>query len=240
VLPARGERTRIQAAGTTVVLNDTLLDITQKLSKVGGWAVSYIEPKSAYLRPAVYYIPEYDADVRIMLDDVILCLEPAYREKVMISIERGRSLGEPCDLEVELVTPKGNRKWLHVIAHAETDDSGKVLRMIGALQDITQKKEDEFANRLMGKERVQGVGRVLWDLFPYLLDTPIHAGFLQAILHNKPFHYEYYSNLMQNWIELDAYPSPEGLAVYCHAITKRKRMRERLARMLRDILDRPH
>ena len=176
------------------MLNDTLLDITQKLSKVGGWAVSYIEPKSAYLRPAVYDIPEYDADVRIMLDDVILCLEPAYREKVMI----------------------------------------------GALQDITQKKEDEFANRLMGKERVQGVGRVLWDLFPYLLDTPIHAGFLQAILHNKPFHYEYYSNLMQNWIELDAYPSPEGLAVYCHAITKRKRMREQLARMLRDILDRPH
>ena len=177
------------------MLNDTLLDITQKLAKVGGWAVSYIEPKSAYLRPAVYDIPEYDADVRIMLDDVILCLEPAYREKVMIGIERGRSLGEPCDLEVELVTPKGNRKWLHVIAHAETDDSGKVLRMIGALQ---------------------------------------------AILHNKPFHYEYYSNLMQNWIELDAYPSPEGLAVYCHAITKRKRMRERLDRMLRDILDRPH
>jgi diguanylate cyclase (GGDEF)-like protein len=66
------------------VLNDTLLDITQKLAKVGGWAVSYIEPKSAYLRPAVYDIPEYDADVRIMLDDVILCLEPAYREKVMI------------------------------------------------------------------------------------------------------------------------------------------------------------
>ena len=177
------------------MLNDTLLDITQKLAKVGGWAVSYIEPKSAYLRPAVYDIPEYDADVRIMLDDVILCLEPAYREKVMISIERGRSLGEPCDLEVELVTPKGNRKWLHVIAHAETDDSGKVLRMIGALQ---------------------------------------------AILRNKPFHYEYYSNLMQNWIELDAYPSPEGLAVYCHAITERKRMRERLDRMLRDILDRPH
>ena len=76
--------------------------------------MSYVEPKSAYLRPAVYDIPEYDAVVRIMLDDVILCLEPAYREKVMI----------------------------------------------GALQDITQKKEDEFANRLLSQRLRQTTGQL--------------------------------------------------------------------------------
>lgn len=245
------------------MLNDTLLDITQKLARVGGWAVSYVDPKSAYLTPAMYDILEYAADVRIMLDEVILCVDPAQRQKVMLGIERCRTLGEPCDLEAEITTPKGNRKWLHVIAHAEMDPSGKVLRMIGALQDITRQKEDEIANRvlsqrllntlenmsdafylldkqwrmiyvnqaadrLMGKERVEALGSVLWDRFPYLLDTPIYAGYLQAMRFNKPFHYEYYSNLMQNWIELDAYPSPEGLAVYFHAITERKQMKERL------------
>jgi len=211
------------------VLNDTLLDITQKLSKVGGWAVSYIEPKSAYLRPAVYDIPEYDADVRIMLDDVILCLEPAYREKVMIGALQDITQKKEDEFANRLLS----QRLLNTLKNMS--DAFYLLDRQWRLVYI-----DQAADRLMGKERVQGVGRVLWDLFPYLLDTPIHAGFLQAILHNKPFHYEYYSNLMQNWIELDAYPSPEGLAVYCHAITKRKRMREQLARMLRDILDRPH
>jgi len=211
------------------VLNDTLLDITQKLAKVGGWAVSYIEPKSAYLRPAVYDIPEYDADVRIMLDDVILCLEPAYREKVMIGALQDITQKKEDEFANRLLS----QRLLNTLKNMS--DAFYLLDRQWRLVYI-----DQAADRLMGKERVQGVGRVLWDLFPYLLDTPIHAGFLQAILHNKPFHYEYYSNLMQNWIELDAYPSPEGLAVYCHAITKRKRMRERLDRMLRDILDRPH
>jgi len=211
------------------VLNDTLLDITQKLAKVGGWAVSYIEPKSAYLRPAVYDIPEYDADVRIMLDDVILCLEPAYREKVMIGALQDITQKKEDEFANRLLS----QRLLNTLKNMS--DAFYLLDRQWRLVYI-----DQAADRLMGKERVQGVGRVLWDLFPYLLDTPIHAGFLQAILHNKPFHYEYYSNLMQNWIELDAYPSPEGLAVYCHAITKRKRMREQLARMLRDILDRPH
>ena len=211
------------------MLNDTLLDITQKLSKVGGWAVSYIEPKSAYLRPAVYDIPEYDADVRIMLDDVILCLEPAYREKVMIGALQDITQKKEDEFANRLLS----QRLLNTLKNMS--DAFYLLDRQWRLVYI-----DQAADRLMGKERVQGVGRVLWDLFPYLLDTPIHAGFLQAILHNKPFHYEYYSNLMQNWIELDAYPSPEGLAVYCHAITKRKRMREQLARMLRDILDRPH
>gem|GEM_PF-2434022 len=211
------------------MLNDTLLDITQKLAKVGGWAVSYIEPKSAYLRPAVYDIPEYDADVRIMLDDVILCLEPAYREKVMIGALQDITQKKEDEFANRLLS----QRLLNTLKNMS--DAFYLLDRQWRLVYI-----DQAADRLMGKERVQGVGRVLWDLFPYLLDTPIHAGFLQAILHNKPFHYEYYSNLMQNWIELDAYPSPEGLAVYCHAITKRKRMRERLDRMLRDILDRPH
>lgn len=211
------------------MLNDTLLDITQKLAKVGGWAVSYIEPKSAYLRPAVYDIPEYDADVRIMLDDVILCLEPAYREKVMIGALQDITQKKEDEFANRLLS----QRLLNTLKNMS--DAFYLLDRQWRLVYI-----DQAADRLMGKERVQGVGRVLWDLFPYLLDTPIHAGFLQAILHNKPFHYEYYSNLMQNWIELDAYPSPEGLAVYCHAITKRKRMREQLARMLRDILDRPH
>lgn len=245
------------------MLNDTLLDITQKLAKVGGWAISYVEPKSAYLTPAVYEILEYDTDLRIMLDDAIQRVVPAHRDEVMNSIVNCRTHGEPCDLEVEIITPKDNRKWIHVIAQAEMDADSNVLRMIGAVQDITHQKTDEFANRrlserllntlenmsdafylldrdwrmiyinraadrLMGQERIQGFGRVLWNIFPYLMDTPLYSGFMQAVRTNTPFHYEYYSNLMKNWIELDAYPSQEGLAVYFHSITERKQMQERL------------
>jgi signal transduction histidine kinase/CheY-like chemotaxis protein len=84
------------------------------------------------------------------------------------------------------------------------------------------------ASELVKSFREQGLGKVIWDEFPHMRHTPIYDGFLQAARDNQPFHFEYYSALMANWIEIDAFPSPAGLAVYFHSITEKKLLKERL------------
>ncbi|HTQ98820.1 MAG TPA: ATP-binding protein [Candidatus Acidoferrum sp.] len=82
--------------------------------------------------------------------------------------------------------------------------------------------------KMLGPERRNPTGAIMWDEYPYLRDTPLHQGYVEAMRTNVPFHYEYFSSLLNNWIELDAYPSPEGLAVYFHSVTDRKLMQQRL------------
>ncbi|MES2606724.1 MAG: PAS domain-containing protein, partial [Pseudomonadota bacterium] len=246
---------------------DTLLEITQKLAKVGGWGITYGENKDAektvHWTPAIYEIFEHEQDKPLSLEESARFVLPEYLEAVSTSIMRCRDLGEPCDVEFGIRTEKGNEKWVHLLMRATFDDAGRIVSIVGALQDLTLQRQQEQANRLlsqrllttienmseafymldrewrviyvnqeadrlMDRNRVVGSGQVLWELFPYLIDTPFYQGFHTAMRDNTHFHYEYFSNAMNNWIELDAYPSPEGLAVYFHSITDRKLMQERL------------
>ncbi|MDY6984669.1 MAG: ATP-binding protein, partial [Pseudomonadota bacterium] len=88
---------------------------------------------------------------------------------------------------------------------------------------------NDAADKLVGGMATPGLGRRLWELFPNLIGTPLYDGFHQAMREHRPYHSEYYSELMQNWIELNAYPSMEGLAVYFRTVTEQKAMAARIA-----------
>ncbi len=245
------------------MLNDSLLEITQKMAKVGGWSITYGATRSLYCSPAMLAIFGYQSPTVLTLEEIGRHILPRYRSTVLDCIQNCRSAGATCDTEFEIETVDGVRKWIHVIGKAEAVDESPDLLVVGALQDITQQKQQEQEKRLISdrllvtlenmtdafylldnhwrlvyvnKAAMKLVGRVgkpatgfvLWEEFPYLLDTPLHEGFYHAMRTNTPFHYEYFSNLMNNWIELDAFPSPEGLAVYFHSITERKQMQQRL------------
>jgi signal transduction histidine kinase len=48
--------------------------------------------------------------------------------------------GTPYDVEAQVVTARGRRIWVRIIAEAEWDARGKVRRLQGACQDITESK----------------------------------------------------------------------------------------------------
>jgi PAS domain S-box-containing protein len=49
--------------------------------------------------------------------------------------------GEPYDLELEVVRPDGTRRQTHARGAAARDESGRIIRLNGTLQDITERKE---------------------------------------------------------------------------------------------------
>jgi signal transduction histidine kinase len=51
--------------------------------------------------------------------------------------------GEPFDEEYEIITDKGNQRWIHVVGNAEIEQ-GKTIRVVGAYQDITTRKQAEI------------------------------------------------------------------------------------------------
>jgi PAS domain S-box-containing protein len=242
---------------------ETLLNLTQRLAKVGGWTTVPGDFDKSYWTPETFKIFDYDGDEPPGFEQILGCLLPQSRQLVADAMERATQ-GEPSDTEMELLTFKGRHKWLRIVTESECDADGKVLRISGAVMDITEQKLQEHTQRVLSErlfttfecmtdafymvdsqwrliyineaadrlsrgDRRMIIGKTLWDAVPHLVSTPLYKGFHDAMQQRQPYHLEYYSEAMQNWIELDAYPSPEGLAVFFHSISEKRAMADRIA-----------
>lgn len=245
------------------MLNNSLVEVTGNLAKVGGWSLTCNDAGSLRCSAGILELFELPLDTKLSLQQIGHYILPRYRSEVLSRLDKCLRLAESCEYEFEIQTAQGTHKWVHIGARQEQQDEGSERRLVATLRDITAQKQqvrqawqisdrllvtlenmsDAFylmdpdwrllymnksAVKLLGREERETTGFVLWDEYTYLLDTPIYAGFHRAVRSKTPFHHEYFSELMDNWIELDAFPSPEGLAVYFHSITERKRMQERL------------
>lgn len=245
------------------MLAETLLNLTQRLAKVGGWSSMPGDFYKTYWTPETFKIFDHDGSEAPHFDEIVGCMLPQYRPLVLDAMQRA-SRGEATDNEMEMLTFKGRHKWLRIITESECDDAGQVQRISGAVMDITEQKLQEHtqrvlserlfttfecmtdafymvdsqwrliyineaSDRLTGGDRKRDIGRNLWEVSPDLVSTPLFKGFHGAMSSREPFHLEYFSEHMQNWIELDAYPSPEGLAVFFHSISEKRAMADRIA-----------
>lgn len=89
----------------------------------------------------------------------------------------------------------------------------------------------------LGLPREKLIGRVLWDVFPQAIDTPIYHRFHEAMETMEAAHFEVQSKLVPGaWFEAHAYPSKSELTVYLREITERKRA-ELTSRLLASIVE---
>jgi PAS domain S-box-containing protein len=80
------------------------------------------------------------------------------------------------------------------------------------------------AEALLGKERDELLGQVIWDVLPDSIGSPFHAQLLQAMDQRVALHFEVESlRRPTHWFEGHAYPSGNGLFVYLNDISERKR-----------------
>ncbi|HKY29236.1 MAG TPA: PAS domain S-box protein, partial [Pyrinomonadaceae bacterium] len=73
------------------------------------------------------------------------------------------------------------------------------------------------------KKREELIGKVIWEVYPETVNSPLFANFHKAMEEMKPVHFELPSTIVPGvWFEAHAYPSPDGLTVYLREITERK------------------
>jgi len=171
--------------------------------------------------------------------------------------------GTPFDERLEVKTAKGRHRWVRAMGHAVRDETGAIVRLQGAVQDITEAKqlEDEierlaarltttldsmhegfylldrgwrivYVNRMIeeleGRSRDELVGRVFWEAFPSDVGTEFERRYRRAMATGTPEHFEELYEPVGRWMEIRAYPSPDGLAVYSRDIHDERRREEQL------------
>jgi PAS domain S-box-containing protein len=79
------------------------------------------------------------------------------------------------------------------------------------------------------------LGRSLWEVFPAMRDTVFESQFRLALREQRSVSFEIFAPFMERWLEVRAYPTPQGLAVNFRDISRRKKAEAELQRALVDL-----
>jgi PAS domain S-box-containing protein len=141
------EITARKNAELTIARDTELLNRTGELAKVGGWELP-LETLTPYWSEEVYRIHEIDPGVDVDLKNAISFYAPEAQPVIRAAVESGLQSAVPWDMELPLVTAKGRRIWVRTQGRAVLHN-GKVVRLVGAIQDVTEQHEALAHQRLM-------------------------------------------------------------------------------------------
>ncbi|WP_031527255.1 PAS domain S-box protein [Dyadobacter crusticola] len=117
-----------------------MLEQTNHVALIGGWEL-YPKTSELYWSSMTRQMHEVDEDYQ---PDVATAIhfykEGASRNAIEEAVKEGLLHGTGWDLELQIVTAKGNEVWVRTIGKAEMKD-GTCVRLYGAFQDITTKKK---------------------------------------------------------------------------------------------------
>lgn len=121
---------------------EDLLDKTNRLARIGTWEAN-LETGKVYWSPVTCEIHETDVDYEPTLSKCIdFYKEGQNRETIIKCVQACINNGTAWDEELQIVTLKGNVKWIRTISQGEFRD-GKCIRFYGSFQDIDEKKKAE-------------------------------------------------------------------------------------------------
>ena len=111
----------------------------QQLATIGGWAWDLTDD-SIELTDEVYSIYEIDADFDATIANT-LQYHPDPNGEVRAAFDKLRA-GEAVDLEAQLRTADGTKKWVRIHGSPK-HANGEVVEIIGSVQDITERRRLE-------------------------------------------------------------------------------------------------
>ena len=129
------ERKRAEEAIHTV---QQLLDATEQLGKVGGWALQ-CDTGALFWSKGIYTIHEVDTSFELTVEKAIDFYAPTSKPIIEQAVRRAIERGEAFDVELEIITGKGNTRFVHAIGKADLAQQ----RVSGFFQDITERKQHE-------------------------------------------------------------------------------------------------
>jgi PAS domain S-box-containing protein len=167
-----GERVRL----------DNLLKDMQTTARIGGWEYD-VETRKVHWTEALYSIHDLPFGQPIEIEASRDMFHPEDRKKLIEASEQATETGASSDLHLRLTSARGRHLWVRMIIKAERRN-GKIVRLHGTLQDVTDRV---VAERQLRETR---------DFFEQTLNavpTPINY-------FNRDFVMTYVNRAFEEWV----------------------------------------
>jgi PAS domain S-box-containing protein len=142
-------------------------------------------------------------------------------------------------LAAQTAVAMDNAQLYEAAKHERSKAQGAQVQISNILESITDAffaldREWRFtyinqqAEPLLQRTREEMLGKNIWDEFPTAVGSNFDRQYRKAVSEQVSVSFEEYFPLMDSWFEVHAYPSQDGLSVYFHDITERRRATEAL------------
>ena len=120
--------------------NEAMLMEAQRISQLGSWTWD-VEGNHLAWSPELYRILGRDpADGAVPVADLPAVVYGTHGDKVAAATLHGVATGEPFEIELEIVRPNGERRW--VVARGEPFQvEGRTVSLNGTVQDVTEARK---------------------------------------------------------------------------------------------------
>lgn len=121
-----------------------LLRQTEQLAGVGGWESDAERDELRWTR-GTYDVHDLDPDgpFRPTIEAAIDFYHPDDRATIETALEDCYDAGEPYELDLRLITAENERKWVRASGEPVYDDDDEIVKLRGAIRDVTERKRRE-------------------------------------------------------------------------------------------------
>ena len=126
--------------------SESRLNQAQQIARVGNWEIDLASQQvwgsaEAFEIYGIERVTPY-----FSLSDIQQVVDKQDRSRMDLSLQELLTRDGTYDVEYRINrTDKGLQRWVHSVARLERDDRGKPVKIVGVLQDITERKQAEAA-----------------------------------------------------------------------------------------------
>ncbi len=120
--------------------SEALLRIAGRTARIGGWMLE-LPSNHVVWSDEVCKIHEAPPGTSPSLQESLAVYPPPQRAKIEAAVQACIDSQTPFDEELEMVVASGRHLWVRVIGEAVRDEGGRVVRLNGSAQDITERKQ---------------------------------------------------------------------------------------------------
>ena len=137
---------RERQARASLQEGEAFLRMASRVSRMGAWSLA-LPDRLLTWSPETLALHDLEHERAPELERAFDFYLPEDRPRVRRAFDRCGGSGEPFDLELQLETARGRRRWVRLIGQPVWDTSGAITAIQGTLQDISEHKELERSLR---------------------------------------------------------------------------------------------
>ncbi|RIV46775.1 PAS domain-containing sensor histidine kinase [Flagellimonas pelagia] len=175
-----------------------ILNHTANAVQIGVYEFDMVD-QELYWNDTIKKIVEVPSDFVPTLElELSFYKEGDCRKKARQALKNAIHEGEPYDFDVEMVTAKGNQRFVRKIGYPEFEN-GTCVKIVGILVDISDRKKTEFElakknQQLNNAEKMAKIGNWNWSTVTGELTWSDNLYEIYGHSKNEPISYEVYLN----------------------------------------------
>jgi signal transduction histidine kinase len=141
-----------KAAENRLQEKDLRLTEAQEVARLGSWEWTLVGNRIAWSDEVYRIYALMPARFGGGFDDFVASAHPDDRPALREGLEGALRKREPLDVDYRIMRPDGTVRHLHARGKVVLDDAGRPVRVVGTLQDVTERKQADQAIQDLNRE----------------------------------------------------------------------------------------